>query len=101
MGFETAWAGHRRRNRAILKPSRTVGSGLTEHRWVLLGFVMLANLEFDARAVGNRIEDRSELLFGPLVLPFDAKIEVLRESLRLREIQLDSAVPPLNRRLSP
>jgi hypothetical protein len=47
---------------------------------VLLGLVVLSNLEFDARAVGNRIEDCSELLFGSLVLPFDAKIGVLRES---------------------
>ena len=60
---------------------------------VLLGFVVLANLEFDARAVGNRLEDRSELLFGPLVLPFDAKIEVLRESPRLWEIQLGQRGP--------
>ena len=55
---------------------------------VLLGFVVLSNLEFDARAVGNRIEDCSELLFGTLILPFDTKIEVLGESPRLREIQL-------------
>ena len=54
---------------------------------VLLGFVMLPYLEIDARAVSNRIEDRSELLFGSLALPFDAKIKIFRESPRLREIQ--------------
>jgi hypothetical protein len=60
---------------------------------VLLRFVMLANLEFDARAVGNRIEDRSELLFGPPVLSFDAKIEVFRKSPQLRKIQLGQRGP--------
>lgn len=60
---------------------------------VLLGFVVLSNLEFDTRAVGNRIEDRSELLFGPLVLSFNTKIEVLRESPRLREVQLGQRGP--------
>ncbi len=54
---------------------------------VLLGFVVLSNLEFNARAIGNRIENCSELLFGSLVLPFDTEIEVLRELPRLREIQ--------------
>jgi len=60
---------------------------------VLLGFVVLSNLELDARAVGDRIEDRSEFLFGPLVLPFNTKIEVLRESPRLREIQFGERGP--------